>query len=157
MFEFNATFIVAMLSFAVFIIVMNTIFYRPILEIIRKRENYINSNYEDSKRFNADAEEFKTTHAAKIESTQEKCRHEFKKAVEKAQNKATDKIKMAKENSRFEILQNKEKIMQEEAKLKQDVKHNVVKDLASSIASKILGFETKIENTDYEPVNRVMD
>ena len=47
--------------------------------------------------------------------------------------------------------------MQEEAKLKQDVKHNVVKDLASSIASKILGFETKIENTDYEPVNRVMD
>lgn len=157
MFEFNATFIVAMLSFTVFIIIMNAIFYRPILEIIRKRENYINSNYEDSKRFNADAEEFKTTHAAKIESTQEKCRHEFKKAVEKAQNKATDKIKMAKENSRFEILQNKEKIMQEEAKLKQDVKHNVVKDLASSIASKILGFETKIENTDYEPVNRVMD
>ena len=64
---------------------------------------------------------------------------------------------MAKENSKFEILQKKEKILQEESKLKQEVKHTVVKDLASSIASKILGMDTKIENTDYEPVNRVMD
>ena len=64
---------------------------------------------------------------------------------------------MAKENSKFEILQKKEKIMQDEAQLKQTLKHTVVKDLASSIASKILGIETKIENTDYEPVNRVMD
>ena len=157
MFEFNATFIVAIFSFTVFIMIMNAIFYRPILNIIRKRENYISSNYEDSKRFEADANEYKTTHAAKIEQTQEKCRHEFKKAVEKAQNKATDKVKMAKENSKFEIMQKKEKILQEESKLKQEVKHTVVKDLASSIASKILGIDTKIENTDYEPVNRVMD
>ncbi len=157
MFEFNATFIVAILSFTVFIMIMNTIFYRPILSIIRKRENYINSNYEDSKRFEADANEYKTTHAAKIEQIQEKCRHEFKKTVEKTQNKATDKVKMAKENSKFEILQKKEKIMQDEAQLKQTLKHTVVKDLASSIASKILGIETKIENTDYEPVNKVMD
>ena len=108
MFEFNATFIVAILSFTVFIMIMNTIFYRPILSIIMKRENYINSNYEDSKRFEADANEYKTTHAAKIEQIQEKCRHEFKKTVEKTQNKATDKVKMAKENSKFEILQKKE-------------------------------------------------
>lgn len=157
MFEFNATFLVAMLSFIVFIMIMNTIFYRPILNIIRKRENYINSNYEDSKRFEADANEYKTTHAAKIEQTQEICRHDFKKAIEKAQNKATDKVKMAKENSKFEILQKKEKLSHEESKLKNKVKHSIVKDLASSIASKVLGFETKIENTDYEPVNRVMD
>jgi hypothetical protein len=66
-------------------------------------------------------------------------------------------LKMAKENSKFEIMQKKERILQEESKLKQEVKHTIVKDLASSIASKVLGIETKIENTDYEPVNRVMD
>ena len=108
MFEFNATFIVAILSFTIFIIIMNIIFYRPMLEIIRKREDYINSNYEDSKRFETDADEYKATHASKLKQTQDKCRREFKKAVEKAQSKATDKIKMAKENSRFEILQKKE-------------------------------------------------
>ena len=47
MFEFNATLIVAMISFVVFMFIMNAIFYRPILNIIKKRDDYINSNYED--------------------------------------------------------------------------------------------------------------
>ena len=38
MMEFNATFLIAMLSFVVFIMIMNAIFYNPILSIIRKRE-----------------------------------------------------------------------------------------------------------------------
>ena len=45
MVEFNATFLIAMLSFVVFIMIMNAIFYNPILDIMRKREEYINSNY----------------------------------------------------------------------------------------------------------------
>ena len=49
MFEFNATLIVAMFSFVVFMFIMNAIFYRPILNIIRKRENYVNDNYEAAK------------------------------------------------------------------------------------------------------------
>ena len=50
MLEFNATFIVAIISFAVFIVIMNAIFYRPILEIIKKRDDYINSNYFDTEK-----------------------------------------------------------------------------------------------------------
>ena len=76
MIEFNGTFLVAMLSFVVFILIMNAIFYNPILGIIRKRENYINSNYEDAKRLKNEAEEFNTTRSAKLEQTQDKCRHE---------------------------------------------------------------------------------
>ena len=49
MIEFNATFLIAMLSFVVFILIMNAIFYQPVLNIIRKRDDYINSNYADSK------------------------------------------------------------------------------------------------------------
>ena len=48
MIEFNATFIIAMLSFVIFILIMNAVFYQPVLNIIRKREDYIQSNYEDS-------------------------------------------------------------------------------------------------------------
>ena len=71
MMEFNATFLIAMLSFVVFIMIMNAIFYNPIC-IIRKREDYINSNYEDAKRFENSAQEFNTTRAAKLEQVQEK-------------------------------------------------------------------------------------
>ena len=157
MIEFNGTFLIAMLSFVVFIFIMNAIVYRPILEIIKKRENYINSNYEDSKRYKNDANEFKTTRNAKLEQTQEKCRHEFKNAIDEAQNDSNDKIKAAKENTKQVIQTKKEKLSTLESELKNELKNTVVKDLASSIASKILGVETKIENVDYEPVNKVME
>ena len=55
MIEFNATFLVAMLSFVVFIMIMNAIFYRPILNIMRKRDEYINSNYDEAKELSEQA------------------------------------------------------------------------------------------------------
>ena len=74
MIEFNATFIVAMLSFVLFIMIMNAIFYKPVLNIMRKREEYINSNYQEAKEFSQRAEEFNTQRNEKIKETQAKCR-----------------------------------------------------------------------------------
>ena len=155
--EFNATFLIAMLSFVVFIMIMNAIFYNPILGIIRKREDYINSNYEDAKRFDNSAQEFKTTREAKLEQVQEKCRHEFKTVVDVAQSEATNKINAAKDNSKRAIQTKKDELLKNEQTLKNQIKSTVVKDLASSIATKMLGYDTKIDNEDFEPVNRVMD
>jgi predicted PurR-regulated permease PerM len=61
MIEFNATFLVAMFSFVLFILIMNAIFYRPILNIIRKREDYIASNTESVQKFEQKAEELNPT------------------------------------------------------------------------------------------------
>lgn len=150
MIEFNATFLVAMLSFVVFILIMNAIFYNPILGIIRKREDYINSNYENSKRFKAEAEEIKTTRNAKLEQTQDKCRHQFKNSVDEAQTIAANKIKAAKENTKQVIQSKKDKLALDESELKNTLENSVVRDLASSITTKILG----IKNID---VNKVTD
>lgn len=157
MLEFNATFIVAMLSFVVFILIMNSIFYNPILNIIRKRDEYINSNYEDAKRFVSAAHEFNTDRAAKLEQVQEKCRHEFKSVVSSLQTDAQDKVNAARNNTKSIIQSKKDDLSKVEEQLKEDIKSSVVKDLASSIASKLLGTETNVDNIDYEPVNKVMD
>ncbi len=157
MIEFNATFLIAMLSFVIFILIMNSIFYKPILAIIRKRDEYINSNYEDSKRFADSAQEINTTRAAKLEQTQEKCRHEFKTVVDKIQSEAGEKIQAAKENSKVVIQSKKADLLSEEDALKNKVKDSVVKDLASSIVSKLTGIDTQIDNIDYEPISKVMD
>ncbi len=148
MLEFNATFLIAMFSFVVFIMIMNAIFYNPILGIIRKRNDYINSNYENSKRFKADAEEFNTTRASKLEQTQKKCRHEFRKAINSAHDEATEKLHAAKEHTKQEIQSQKDKLSTEENELKNTIKETVVKDLASTIAAKFLGAKTEIKVTD---------
>ena len=148
MIEFNATFLVAMLSFVVFILIMNAIFYNPILGIIRKREEYISSNYEDSKRFEEDAKEYRDTHDEKIEQVQDRCRHEFKTSVNSAQLIASEKIKAAKEKTKQIIQSKKDQILNEEKQLQDQVNSTVVKELASTIASKLLGQDTTVENIE---------
>lgn len=139
MIEFNATFIVAMLSFAVFILIMNAIFYNPILNMIRTREEYINSNYEDSKKLEASAEEFKQTHAQKIKETQDKCRQEFKEHINEVQTIATSEIRNARENSKMEIQNRKDKLYEKESVLNKELKDTVEKNLAQEITKKLTG------------------
>ena len=137
MFEFNATLIVAMISFVVFMFIMNAIFYRPILNIIKKRDDYINSNYEDSKNFEKSAEEFEKTHAQKMKETQDRCRQDFKEKINEAQGFATTEVRNARENSKVEIQNRKDLIFEKENILKQNLEQTVVKDLASEIAKKL--------------------
>ncbi len=157
MFQFNATFLIAMFSFVVFILIMNAIFYRPILGIIRKREEYISNNYEEADRLENSAKEITTTCDAKIAQTQEKCRHEFRSAVTEVQDGATETIKEAREKSKLAIQEKKEDLSYREDELKKTIKSCVVGELASSIASKILGQDTTVENLDNELINKGID
>ena len=52
MLEFNATLLIAMLSFIIFMCIMNLVLYKPMREIVEKREqlladnaNTVNSNH----------------------------------------------------------------------------------------------------------------
>jgi F-type H+-transporting ATPase subunit b len=146
MLEFNATFLIAMFSFVVFIFIMNAIFYKPILNIMRKREEYINTNYEDSKRFDDTASELTIARNSKLEQTQEKCRHDVKLAVDKAQASASEKISKKREDTKQTIQIKKDELKEKESLIKEEIKNNVVKDLASSIVSKLSG--SKIEIRD---------
>ena len=137
MFEFNATLIVAMISFVVFMFIMNAIFYRPILDIIKKREDYINSNYKDSENFEKSAQEFKQTHAQKIKETQDRCRQEFRDKIEEVQSFASAEVRNARENSKTEIQNRKDNLLEKENLLKENLKNTVVQDLASEITKKL--------------------
>lgn len=156
MFEFNATFLIAMFSFVVFILIMNSIFYKPILGIIRKREEYINSNYEDSKRLADSARSLDAERTAKMEQIHEKCRHEFKTVVDKVQSDVGERIKSAKENSKQVIQAKKAELSAQEETLKAKVRASVVSDLASSIVSKLTGIESKVDNVDLDQISKVI-
>ncbi|MCM1338553.1 MAG: ATP synthase F0 subunit B [Muribaculaceae bacterium] len=136
---------------------MNAIFYNPILNIIRKRENYINSNYEDSKRFDSSAKEYADTRSAKIEQTQKECRHDIRMIISKAHSEANAKISEAREATKEIVRKKKETLAADTSALKTTVKDTVVKDLASVIATRLLGRETTIDRVDYDAIDKVMD
>lgn len=145
MVEFNATFLTALLSFALFIIIMNAIFYKPVLSIIRKRENYINSNYDKAQDFTQKTRENENIRCEKIEQTQRKCRKEIQNIVNLAHEEANKKTQEAREKSKAEILSGKDKLTRQEKELEETVNNTVVNDLASSITSKISGVEIPVK------------
>lgn len=138
MIEFNATFLVAMLSFVVFIMIMNAIFYRPILSIMRKRDEYINSNYDEAKELSEQAEKLDIKKAETIQQTQNECRTEIKNVVENAQGLASKNVQDARTEVKNEIQLKKDSLVRESEALEGVLKSSVVTDLASSITSKFM-------------------
>ncbi len=136
--EFNATFLVSIISFIVFVSIMNWIFYKPLQTIVEKRQSFIDETNEDAKLHKEKADELLKDKAKKIETT----KHDAKKIIieksdevknkknvltSKAKEKSTQKIEMAKD----ELQKSKDEA--------QVVLSEEVKDLAQVISSKILG------------------
>ena len=88
--EFNATFLVSAISFIVFVFIMNTVLYRPVIRIMEERQAFLDKNEKDTEDSNRQAEEF----ATKKEAELAKARAEAKSIVDngtekfKAENKA---------------------------------------------------------------------
>ena len=88
--EFNATFLVSAISFIVFVFIMNTVLYRPVIRIMEERQAFLDKNEKDTEDANRQAEEFETKKEAELA----KARAEAKSIVDngtekfKAENKA---------------------------------------------------------------------
>lgn len=142
MFEFNATFLIAMISFVVFIIIMNAIFYKPILSIIEKRQRFVDDNYNCAKTLKNEAGillenyEQKLNEASKearifVANESEQLKRNAESVVDKAKVEASNKIDAAK------------KELQEE---RNSVDLSVtVQELAQSISKKLLGENSWIQ------------
>ena len=92
-----------MLSFVVFIMIMNAIFYNPILNIMRKREEYINSNYTQAKQYMEQAADFDNQRKVKINETHNRCRENIMNIVDNAHLEANKKTHEARDHSKAEI------------------------------------------------------
>ena len=154
--EFNATFLVSVISFIIFTIIMNKIFYKPLENVMDERQKFIddaksdalNSNNradailkEKEDRLNKSASDSKKLVADKINAANENS----KTLTDNATQKSQDEISSAKSNLQNEALQTSEELKSK------------VKDLAEVISSKVLGIETHIENSDNELVNRILN
>ena len=153
MFEFNATFLIAMVSFVLFIIIMNKILYKPILSIVNEREAYIDGNNKaaldsKSKIKNILDDKEKRLNDAAMKSKQ--------LIAERDQTENENSAKLAEEakaKSLSDINSAKENLKNEANKTKEILKTNVV-DLAESISSKILGETIAIDTINDELINR---
>lgn len=154
--EFNATFLVSAISFIMFTIIMNIIFYKPIEKIMDERQKYINDAKNDAFNSNSKADTIMKDRESRLNQSIS----DSKKLVAEKINKANENSKVltgqAKQKSQEEIASAKSNL-QNEANLATNELRSKVKDLAEVISSKVMGFDTKIENPDNELVNRILN
>ena len=139
MFEFNATLIVAMISFVVFMFIMNAIFYRPILEIIRKRDDMVNKNYEEAKNLASEAQHLSEEYHSKLSEAKEQNRNNMIVEIENAQKISFEKVQQAKEQAKIQVQNNKDLLESEKTELYREVDSDLIEELSSQIVKKVVG------------------
>ncbi len=154
--EFNATFLVSAVSFILFTIIMNKIFYKPLERVIDERQKFLDETKNDAQYSSNKAD-------AILKDRDDK----LNKSVSDAKKLVADRVNEANENSRARTGEAKQKSMEEitsaKSNLQNEAKQNTeelktkVKDLAEVISSKVLGMDVKIENTDNELINRILN
>lgn len=147
MLEFNATFFVAMFSFIIFMLMMNSILYKPLSKIVEQREGIINGNYSDAELTNQKIEDLATQHKENIEETRALAKEQFNQKIGnyKAQKDAI--LENAKSLVKKDLAIAQTELAGEEKSAKIVLESKVL-DLASQIASKLLSEDVKITETN---------
>ena len=137
MIEFNATLLVCMISFVVFMFIMNIIFYKPISEIINKRENYIKENNLAADSYTQEAKKNTELEEEKLHNARYKCRQVVKSEQEKFHAEADNEIKAAKEKTKENISSAKSQLDNNSQEIKSVLNEQIIDDLAEAIAEKV--------------------
>ena len=136
--EFNATFIVSVISFIIFTLLMNEILYKPVSKIVEEREHLINDNYESAKASKEQAGAIYADRDEKLSKTAAENKKLTAETLAKANADAKNKTTDAKQNSIAQINEAKSDIQNRSEALNNEIKGRI-DELADNISAKILG------------------
>lgn len=156
MLEFDGTLLIIIISFVIFIFVMQKIFYAPVTEVRNERRNYIDKNLE---------------FAQKARNESVRLTKDYEIAVSKAKIEASnivsastlsagkEKTKILEDTSKIvnnKINQEKEMVLKDKNNAIETLKPQII-SLAHFISAKILGEEVPMSGTTQEMINNVVN
>ena len=155
MLEFNGTAIVIAISFVIFVILENFIFYKPMRKVLEERAAYMESNEKEADKNYNNAKSLVEEKDKKISDAKDKSAQLLNEISLKTQAKFDSSIKEAKINSNSKIEETK-KNLEAEAIEAQNALRNEIGLYAASIVSKILKKEVAMVNVSDEIINKAM-
>ena len=156
MLEFNATFLVAMISFIVFMVIMNSILYKPLARIAKERESIINSNYDNADITKEKTENLKQQHQTSIEQSKMLAVSNFNAKVNHYKMQKDLILENGKNVYKRDLAVANAKLEGDEKEAKLLLKSKIIA-LADITASKLLGHKTNITDIDDELFKSCME
>ena len=143
MLEFNATFFIAMVSFVVFMVIMNAILYKPLERIVKERQDLIDKNHQKAQTAKEKYDVLKQWQESSMAKAQKEAGKTYQRILNEYKAQKETMLELNKNLSRKEIAVAAAELDGQVVEAKYESKPEV-KTLASIISSKILGYETKI-------------
>ena len=143
MLEFNATFFIAMVSFVVFMVIMNAILYKPLERIVKERQDLIDKNHQKAQTAKEKYDVLKRWQESSMAKAQKEAGKTYQRILNEYKAQKETMLELNKNLSRKEIAVVAAELDGQVVEAKYELKPEV-KTLASIISSKILGYETKI-------------
>lgn len=138
--EFNATFLIAAISFIVFVFIMNQILYKPMAKIVQLREKYISDNENAANEATANANALIDDKNKKTKNANQEAGKIIAKTANNAKEQRNQLVNDAQMNFKNKVEENKRTLREEKNNIKNSMGNNT-HELAHSIMSKIMGKE----------------
>ncbi len=133
--EFNATFLVSAISFILFTIIMNKIFYKPLESVMNEREKFINDNIYDAKLSSDKADAITKDRDEKLNKSQVDAKSLVARKINDANENSRNLTDQAKQKSKEDIKSAKDVLIKEAETTERNLK---IEELADVIYSKVL-------------------
>ena len=153
--EFNATFIVAFVSFIVFVFIMNIILYKPINDIVKKRKNYIDTNYDKAKDNSEKTKTILEDRKNQLAKARLGAKEDIDKKIGLIKNQREEITLKAQKEAKELVEQNRLQSINSSNEAKETLRVEI-KNLAQMISDRFLNPEEKIADMDNNLVDKIM-
>ena len=153
--DFNGTFFVSIISFLLFVLIMNKLLYEPVHKIVKDRNNFIDGNYKAAEENNNRADELEKERDEKLFGAKEDARVKYNELLYGYKEQRTGIVKNAQEKSHKDLDKAYADLNNISNETKESLKWKMT-DLANDIVEKILGYRSEVQGFDNEKVNEIL-
>ena len=153
--EFNATILVVAVSFVVFAFAMNFILYKPILDVMQKRKEHIDSNYKTASENNETSDAISAEIEEKKDAAKSDARNKYNEIVDDFKNKKSELVQQAQQVAQAELDKSNCELLAVSNEMKENLKGSMT-NLANEIVEKIIGYRSEIQEFDNNKVDEIL-
>ena len=150
--EFDATFLISIISFIIFVFIMNAIFYKPVMRIMEERNKVVEDNFNKAEEINKETEKQELYHSKELDLSRNDARMTIDKQIKTLESEKTKIVAAYKKQLFLEANHKKENLKQSAIEAKEILKDNVV-DIAKNISNILLGSSISNESIDKSQIH----
>ena len=153
--EFNATFLATIISFILFVFLMNKILYAPILNIMAERKAYVDENYKSANDNDEKTKAITEEKEEKLLDAKNDAREKYNEVLDEFKEQKAQIVSEAQDNAHSELEKSRVELENLSNEVKESLKGSMT-DLANDIVEKVIGYRSEVQGFDNRTVDEIL-